>query len=264
MHSSTSSFKFILGVVMLTTSFLAIYSLLLTPFKRFPTAAQNQYQENLVKAESFLFKEPACKNLFLGSSLSFLLEESYFSESICNLSLGGESAITGLNIFLLKQPKQRFHLIVELNVLRPLSSSFIENLTGGPWNYLKKYFPILHQDSQPVTILLSALRNRFPPAAKIASPEQYEIWLNVHKKDSSDVEPGYALEYERHLRGLKIHFDQLRSEGHKITLLWMPMDPQILASPKYAWSLSEAQKLFPQGEWPWIVSGLSAPVLISV
>lgn len=253
MTSSTSSSKFFLKTSLLVTGLLAVYALVLPIIKVTPTVGQNQYQDNLIKAEGFLYASKKCDFVILGSSLAFRLEESYFSRPTCNLALGGDSALTGLSILKKSRAAEKTHLIVELSVLKSVDQKILNDLYGGPWFFLKSTSMLFLQESQPVTVLLSAMRKLYPPAPKITSLEQFKIWLDYQIQDSSVADIKHLQNYQNQLKILHDELEDFAKHGHKVTLLWMPLDSNVLAGKKYQEQLKLAQTVFNPDQWMWLL-----------
>ena len=258
LFTSNSKLREPISILLFTLIILTLYATLLPFLKVQPQAFQSQYQENLAKSEMFLFSDKSCSTLILGSSLSSLLEERFLSPGICNLALGGGSALTSLEIALLKENSNVRHLIVEMNVLKDIDSELLSTLASPTWSFLKKHFSFLLQENQPVTLLLSFLRMKFPPTSKIITAEQFKVWLDLNKESTSRFSENDRLEYQEKLLRLKSRLTQLKEQGLKITILWLPRHSDLEKSIASLGQLGESKNIFPLTEWSWIHEPLSS------
>ena len=103
---------------------------------------QNQSQGNIVAAQEFIYNEKA-PNIIVGSSMAARMKKEFLPSDYLNLSFGGGSALTGLEI--LKKsgfiPKTIF---VENNVIfRNKDKKMIDSLFYPILWKIKNYLPSL-------------------------------------------------------------------------------------------------------------------------
>ncbi|TFF38753.1 hypothetical protein [Mucilaginibacter psychrotolerans] len=116
------------------------------------SATQNTDQQNVTKAENFIYDDTASyRNVIVGSSLSARIVTDSLQDTY-NLAMGGQSIYDGLNIL-----KHREHLpravLIETNVFMRKENKVFTNALFSPINYYsKKEIPALRKDKQPIAI----------------------------------------------------------------------------------------------------------------
>lgn len=118
---------------------------------------QNQSQGNIVAAQEFIYNEKA-PNIIVGSSMAARMKKEFLPSDYLNLSFGGGSALTGLEI--LKKsgfiPKTIF---VENNVIfRNKDKKMIDSLFYPILWKIKNYLPSLQEKYQPLNIIVSYIK----------------------------------------------------------------------------------------------------------
>jgi hypothetical protein len=130
------------------------YSIFVISFApRWWNASQHQWQDNVIKAQKFIYNDKdAYNNVIVGSSLSCRLVIDSIPQTY-NLSFGGQSIFDGLKILthVEKLPKIVF---VEMNeVLRAEDKKFTSSLFSSMLYYPKKKLLSLREDKQPLGII---------------------------------------------------------------------------------------------------------------
>lgn len=113
--------------------------------------AQHQWQENVIKAQQYVYSNKVADNIIIGSSLSSRLTDSLLlSSKFYNLSFGGQSVYDGLDIVCSHSvyPKKIF---IEVNMLKRSADKVFTN-------------GILHPVLYPVRKLVSPLKEVYQPA----------------------------------------------------------------------------------------------------
>lgn len=239
-------------------SLLLLHSLLMARLQHFPITYQNQSQENQIKLESFSQRQENCQWIVMGSSLTALLEESFFPQDshVCNMAMGGHSAFEGLSM-LNGASVFKSHLIVEMNVVKDLDQQFVHDFKNSLAYKAGATLPQLLNQNQPITLLMKYLRGKYPPAEKNVTPEQFQTFFQVHQTESSS----FSSAEEDHLRELlKKMREQLQSmqkqhtdsQDLQIYLLWMPMHPGLENTVAFQKRKQLAQEVFPEQEWNWL------------
>jgi len=131
--------------------------LLLLPVSSSLHASQHQWQDNLIKAQQFIYSgDPPPHQVIVGSSLSCRLVMDSLPGTY-NLSFGGQSIFDGLAI-LLQQSRLPETVLIEMNVaLRKENSDFTYALHNPVLFYPRKWFPALREDRQPLGVMGSKL-----------------------------------------------------------------------------------------------------------
>ncbi|MBQ2132287.1 MAG: hypothetical protein II431_13230, partial [Prevotella sp.] len=119
----------------------------------FPTLgmATNQWQDNMVKAQHFLYAEDT-DTAMVGTSLSArILPDSI--PSVRSVAFGGCAAEDGLRLILSK-PTVPHCVLIEANLLfRKGNDELIDKMTKGVIPQLKKCIPSLRECNEPICLL---------------------------------------------------------------------------------------------------------------
>ncbi len=110
-------------------------------------------QDNIAKAEKFIFDMDTPENLIVGSSISTTIHMDSLPE-FYNLSLSGQSAFDGLN--LLREKKNLpTNVFIEMNVLiRSENSVFKESISSPVMNTMKEHVSAFRTDKQVLPAII--------------------------------------------------------------------------------------------------------------
>ena len=245
---STFNSKTYIGKVILSFAvFIGGYGIFLSATSISITTGQNQYQENRLKAEKYIFKQPSCVGLILGSSLSDGLKEEYFDGSVCNLAFGGGSSLWG-GALAMALPQRPQVVLIEANVLVDVNQEFLNALLGDPDYSLKKMSPIFLQASQPVTQLLNWLRQKNPPKAKTLDPEQVETWVKYYTEAYNQFGEGEQKMFQKSFKALEKLINEMKTAGIKIIFFQMPTDLRLKESKKMRWEQEQWSRFAQQNQ----------------
>lgn len=137
--------------IIITIVFFALYSLWIH-FNLNIGASQNQWQDNTIKAQRYIYNNAVSENVIIGTSLTNKLVMDSLPE-FENLSLSGESIYDGLNIVCLKKTLPK-NLYIEMNfALKNENEEFKSSLSNPVMYKLKKHIYSLREDKQPLAIL---------------------------------------------------------------------------------------------------------------
>ena len=244
--------KVLFSCVLITGLYLILIQRLSVPI----TTGQNQYQENRMKAENYIFNDHWCQAVILGSSLSDGLKEEYFDGSVCNLAFGGGSGLWGGPIVMASAQRPQW-VLIETNVLVATNQDFMQSLFGPPDYTLKKVSPLLRQASQPVTQILNWLRTKFPPKPKSLTSEQVESWVKYYVETYQHLSEADKKTFQNNFENLKVLFNQMQTAGLKIILYQMPIDPRLAETEKMRWEQAFWQKYAEDNQLPLIKFSLT-------
>jgi hypothetical protein len=227
--TSNSKKKFSLKLLGCCGLILIAYHFFVPAVANIPVEYQNQSQDNAIKVEDFVFG--ASKDVVIvGSSLTARLDHDFKFAGSYNMALGGDSALSGLEIIKRtnKLPKL---LIVEGNVLLPKSDSLISSVLAQPNLFLKTMSPVFREQFQPVTVFNSYLKSFFKKPVKAFNAESFNIALNEHIKAHKELTEKNQAEWADRLKELSSYIEDLRAKGVQVVFLYMPMHPEVYNSP---------------------------------
>jgi hypothetical protein len=164
---------------------LIMYSVFVEFAPEWWNASQNQWQENVVKAQHFIYdKNSGVQNVILGTSLSYRMINDSLPDTY-NLSFSGESVLTGLAVLTHKTelPKNVF---IEMNVVMLPENKELTKTLYTPVIYkLKKRLICLREDKQPLAVIGKIQVHIIERIKSILNPKRTEM---VYKQNDSDNE----------------------------------------------------------------------------
>ena len=164
----------------LTTIILFVsYTLFVIYAPKWWYASQNQWQNNLIKAQKFIYNQnDSIQNLIIGSSLSSRLIYENLPNTY-NLSFVGQSIFDGLKL-VVNKPTPPKNIFIEMNfVLRPESVDFTNSINSPILYYPREYINSLREDKQPIAVLGKISITKIDEIKSIFSSKH-----NYIKKDS--------------------------------------------------------------------------------
>lgn len=236
----------------------AVFVSLLGPL---PKAAQNQWQDNIIKAQRFMYNPEAdYKNIIVGSSLSSKLDMSRFPATYYNLSFSGLGLYDGLNILSRIESREK-NVFVEMNVvMRPEDKEFAEALFS-PLSYnLQRVFPLLRQQNQPVTIFAAfvkrgaAARTADAGITRDQRPRadsdiflkmlQFQIESYAHAPDTSLL--------NKRFEALKRYVTAMEKRQIRVIFYEMPVHERLCSSPLAETIRKSFYHFFPPSQFRYI------------
>lgn len=214
-----------------------IYNAFLLIFTPQNTTSQNQWQNNMIFAEDFIYeakinkvaKEGVYNAIIVGSSMSARLWGDKLCKAyIYNLAFGGGSALSGLHIIknANKLPKMIF---VESNIafLRGSDRKMLDSLFGVDF-MLKKYIPALLVKYQPINVFLSLLKRKAGRSVeeKLAKTRNEKLYKDSLQRALQGYNQGIS-GYEADLAELKALLGYFESKGVEIVFFEMPIDESL-------------------------------------
>lgn len=238
----------------LTIIVFSFYSLALQKANPSVTVFQNQFIRNYSIAEKYIYTDHSPKTVIVGSSLSSRLISDKFDDNVYNLSFGGGSVLTALNI--IKESKRIPDTIfIESNVAyRELDNEMIDKLfTPIIWK-LKGYVKSLQYTYQPINIILSAVnsvynKNQPEHPHEFVNKKLLQASLNKFVKENNNpIGPAG----KNNLTELNSVLNYFKSKGTHIVFFEMPVHPHLLSSRKYSELRSNLQAMFPDSVFYWV------------
>jgi hypothetical protein len=200
---------------------------------------QSQWQDNQYAVEKYLRDSKDGVNqhnvVIVGSSLAHRLDFNEKSSLVYNLSLSGDSALTGLSVIANSNASPRL-VLIEINVpQRGINEDLVDAVTG----ILPKLSPIFNIENMPINLAYSF---RFQYKSAASPNESAEL---VHQEPNESVlQNGIALHSKNNqellssdLLNQKItEFSDLirkiETKGTKIIFFEMPVAPDLENSPR--------------------------------
>ncbi|TAG65967.1 MAG: hypothetical protein EAZ25_13845 [Oscillatoriales cyanobacterium] len=118
-------------------------------------------QNNIVKAQRYVYDDSDLKIVMVGSSLSANLHVTDIGKGVKSIALGGGSSQTGLEI-VKKSNSNPPIILVEINdtISRTIDRDLVESLYNPVFYWMRQYLPILREEYRPVSIFIHSLKKR--------------------------------------------------------------------------------------------------------
>ncbi len=237
--------------------FFLLYSLAVTknPLKWW-SVSQHQWQENMIKAQNFIYDQDSFKNVLIGSSLSHRIVTDSLPDTY-SLAFSGQSIYDGLNI-LLNRKRNPKNVFIEMNVVfRPENKDYAASLFSPILFYSAYTFRSLRADKQPIAIL-GAIMNRklIGPMLRgnavstLPNHELFNKMLKLQMADYSKIPPDKIIQDRFNL--LETYVTTLTKRGIHIVFFEMPVDSSLenLAQAKLIRKLY--YRKFPEKEFQYL------------
>jgi hypothetical protein len=214
--------------------------------------SQYPFQENAVKAQSFIYEEDK-ENIIIGSSLSnrMIMNEL---PGIYNLSFTGLGIFDGLQIISYHEivPKNIF---IEINIIqREENANFLSHINSPVLAPVKRHFPSLREGYQPIGMFAENLMEEVKGAKKnsIDTPndETFNRILNQEKGHYSEI-PDEQFLTNQFIK-LKKEIDKLEQKGSSIIFFEMPVNEQLCDLPRPRVIRKFFNEYFPPSKYKYI------------
>ena len=215
--------------------------------------ATHQWQENLIKAQSFLYADHA-DSAMVGTSLSArIIRDSI--PSVKSVSFGGCAVEDGLRIISSKRHLPQY-VFVESNLLfMEGNKELVNKLTEGIIPKIKYWIPSLREQYEPICLLASlALKaGNVNPQAGAAAIDLNILNQSIKQQQVDDRKYQYEVSEER-LRTIKELMDSLEGKGVKFVFFEMPVNEQIYHLRKFAKTRERLAQEFPKDQYHYLPS----------
>lgn len=234
--------------------FFLLHAILFRGARHPEYAAQNQWQANVIKAQTLLYHEgDPIQNVIVGSSLSFRLANSNLP-GFYNLSFGGLSIHDGLNTLTHARtlPKNVF---VEMNMpLRGESAGFASALYS-PFLYdCRRVFPSLRAENQPAGIfrrILEEIKSSRPSGADNALDPAFFETILARQIEQFSEKPADELLVSR-FESIQRRVNELESKGVQVVFFEMPIHARLCNLPKPKIIRETFFRYFPPAKYKYI------------
>jgi hypothetical protein len=218
------------------------------------SATQHQWQENVVRAEKYIYDESdTITNLIVGSSLAQRIKIDSLPQ-FYNLAFAGQSLFDGLEIVRHKKKLPK-NIFIEINLIfkeqnKEFSAGFFQPLTYN----IKKYCISFRSDKQPLFFIYPAIQKTISKGnekKKVKSLEadikENEIFNSMMKlqisnyskiPDSNFVSGQFLL--------LADLVKDLKNKGVNIIFFEMPLNPNLVELPLAKFIRNKTYDFFPQ------------------
>jgi len=198
--------------------------------------SQNQWQENIVMAQRFIYSKDSIQNIIVGSSLSNrLIIDSL--PNFYNFSLQGQSIYDGLYVVSKSNIPPR-KIFLEMNmILRKENKSFISSLYSPILYYVRRILPSLRDEYQPVgqisKMMINLLTKMKPNTTLLQKPAvQSDVFKKMldHEIDMYSTLPDEKILDDR-FSIIKKYVADFQKKGTQVIFFEMPVNENLCDLP---------------------------------
>ncbi|MCT7972272.1 hypothetical protein [Laspinema olomoucense] len=250
----------LLRTLLVSVFFLVLYWTLVVGGVVPSSEGINQRQINQIKAERYIYSDRNPKVVLLGSSLTSELREKYFNGNpVKNIAISGGSSQTGLKLVTLKPQKPEI-LLVELNstlILEP-EADIIAPIQNPLLNLVKTWLPIFREEYQPVSILVSYLKNRSGGDPSLALNQvvsedlRDKLIRKVVERSQNHLSPEVKQQITEQSQLIKQQISEIQKQGVRLILFNVPGEPKVANTLQKQEEHSLIQSLFPPDTFEWL------------
>ena len=219
----------------------------------FPTLgmATNQWQDNMVKAQHFLYAEDT-DTAMVGTSLSArILPDSI--PSVRSVAFGGCAPEDGLRLILSKSTVPHC-VLIEANLLfRKGNDELIEKMTKGVIPQLKRCIPSLRECNEPICLLSGLMIKAagMNPQAATMSVDMEQLRENI-KRLVADDKPLSETELRQRTDIIKSLVMQLEQKGTKLIFFEMPVNQEAYHLKELEQTRQAVRMAFPNSRYTYL------------
>ena len=248
---------------LLTTGIvLMIHYLFIVIFPPSWDTGQHLWQDNLIKAQEYLYQNERADGVIVGSSLSARLDQAVLPPYTLNLAMGGLSIYDGLKV-VLQRPSLPKYICIETNLItRSASADFEKSLLSLVMHPVRSWWPNLREKNQPIGILSGYI------LSKISKPRSAKVKSSKSDVDKADTDRVFAqmleqAKSEKHqlpdqklvenrIAELKGLVGDLSARGVKVCFYEMPISQELCDYP-YPRRIREMMDMhFPSSEYQYL------------
>jgi len=213
--------------------------------------ATNQWQDNMVKAQHFLYNEDV-DTAMIGTSLSArILPDSI--PSVRSVAFGGCAVEDGLRLILSK-PKAPHCVLVETNLfLRNGNDELVEKMTKGIIPQVKRWIPSLRESNEPICLLsglmIKAAGINPQAAAMTVDMEQLKESIKRHLADDKSLS---ETELAQRMETIKPLLIQLEQKGTKLIFFEMPIHQELYHLKELEQTRQTVRMAFPKTRYTYL------------
>ncbi|MBZ8181889.1 hypothetical protein [Oscillatoria salina] len=267
MPSSTSSFSFPLKIkwgqriirpLAICLFFITLYQVLIWGGLIPPSSGINQQQENIIKAENYVYDRQLNPELVLvGSSMAARLDAAAITQNAFNLAMAGISSQTGLEI-VAEKPQKPDLVLVEINdtIERGANQDLLSSLYNPFLYSLRLLLPMFRQEYQPVSVFVDWLRGENNPQGTTKEQVNPEIRAQLVENYQTEWNHGLPEDLEQRIRieaeEIKNTVSQLKELGVEVILFEMPIEETLANTVRQKQVQKLVRDLFPNNNYRWL------------
>lgn len=216
-------------------------------------AATNQWQDNLIKAQSFLY-EDCTDTIMVGTSLSArIIHDSI--PSVTSISLGGCSVEDGLRIVNCKKQLPHFILVEDNFLLHNGNEALVATLTEGTLSVIRGWVPSLREQYQPICLLASLIlrSSNLNSHASHAVVDMDMLNAGIAQFLKEDVKIDEE-DLEHRMADIQKLIGDLEQRGVKFVFFEMPVNERLYQMYKFSQIRDVRERAYPASKYCYLPS----------
>lgn len=223
-----------------------------------PSPGINQWQENIIQAERYLYSRGTAPLVLVGSSLAANLELAALDPAAVNLGMAGGCSQTGLAIVLQRQPAPQ-QVLIEVNdtLDRQLDQDFVQQITQPILRTVRQGFSSFRGEYTPLSVVVSVLKGSdppelVPPEVTKSSPLRQQEIDRLSAENQVSPEPEFMALLAQEVAVIKQQIAQLEAAGVEVILFDPPIEAELQATPRQRTIRQELRSQFPAADYRWL------------
>ncbi|NEO82743.1 MAG: hypothetical protein F6J87_00545 [Spirulina sp. SIO3F2] len=228
-----------------------------------PSPGINQWQENIIHAERYLYQRQSAPLVLVGSSLAANLELADLDPAAVNLGMAGGCSQTGLAVVLQRQPLPAT-VLIEINdtLDRQLDQDFVRQITQPILRPIRQGFSSFRGEYTPLSVVVSWLKGSdppeiVPPDVTTASPLRQQEIERLTAENQAAPEPNFVNLLDQEVTVIKQQIAQLEKAGVEVILFNPPIEAELQNTPRQRVIHEELRSQFPKSRYRWLPDALS-------
>lgn len=219
--------------------------------------SQHIWQDNINKAQRFIYDKDTSLSVIVGSSLSNRLVMDSLP-GFYNLSLQGQNIYDGLAI-IFKKDQMPKKIYLEMNIILGVEN---KNFTGSLFSpilfNIRNIFPSLRDEYQPVgqfsKIVMNSIDKIHPGSKLLKSPpvseNVFDQLMELKIQEYSQIPDEVTIQDRKAI--LKKYVESLENEGAKVVFFEMPVNEKLSKLPKACIVREIFYETFPEEKYKYI------------
>ena len=251
------------------TSLFLLYNiaLLIHPLRKY-FGAQSGWQENVIKAQEYLWANPPKMGAIVGSSLAARLAPTTLETDFDNLSFSADGPLTGLEIIRRKAIRPRLVLIETNMLLRERNENVIDCAFRPVLSDLRPLALGLRERYQPANFIAGAVGAKLVdwslgagrhiyPRSHVGAPSSTDKTKVIRDKvmtcakAENEIIPERA-QIERQIDRMKRCVADLEERGARCAFVEMPIDASLAELAQPSLIRSRMLEAFPESKYIWV------------
>ena len=213
--------------------------------------ATHQWQDNLVKAQSFYYSDKA-DTVMVGTSLSArIISDSI--PSVKSVAFGGCAVEDGLKLILSKNNLPKYVLVETNLIMKNGNPELVSKTTKGVIPLIKGWIPSLRERYEPICLFASLLMASTGVNAQAAKSKVNTKLLEVSiKRMLKNDKPIPVEEAESRLKDIKGLLHELERQGTQIVFFEMPVNEKLFHLRRFTQTRNILQREFPNNTYTYL------------